>query len=61
MKGNYSEVKRKIQNIKKQAGFYDVVRDIVGFYDGVIWEDYQIKALQRIADAKYIELTKGLE
>lgn len=58
--GNYAEAKTKIQKLTKQAGFYDEVRDIVGFYEGVIWEDYEIKALQRIADARYIEITKGL-
>jgi len=58
--GNYAEAKEKIQKLTKQAGFYDEVRDIVGFHIGTEWEDYEIKALQRIADARYIEITKGL-
>lgn len=59
-RGNYSEAKSKIENLTKQSGFYDAVRDIVGFHEGVEWEDYEIKALQRIADARYIEITKSL-
>ena len=58
--GNYYKAKKAIQNITKQGGFYDAVRDIVGFSDGVFWEDWEIKSLQRIADARYIEITKAL-
>ena len=59
-KGNYYTAKAEIEKINKQGGFYDKVRDIVGFSDGVFWEDWEIKSLQRIADAHYIELTKAL-
>ena len=58
--GNYYTAKAEIEKINKQGGFYDKVRDIVGFSDGVFWEDWEIKSLQRIADARYIELTKAL-
>ena len=58
--GNYYTAKAEIKKINKQGGFYDKVRDIVGFSDGVFWEDWEIKSLQRIADARYIELTKAL-
>lgn len=59
-RGNYYTAKSAIEKIKKQSGFYDVVRDIVGFNEGVEWEDWEIKSLQRIADVRYIELTKAL-
>ena len=59
-KGNYYTAKAEIEKINKQGGFYDKVRDIVGFSDGVFWEDWEIKSLQRVADARYIELTKAL-
>lgn len=58
--GNYYKAKSEIEKIEKQGGFYDVVRDIVGFSEGIEWEDWEIKSLQRIADARYIELTKAL-
>ena len=58
--GNYYKAKEEIEKIEKQSGFYDIVRDIVGFSEGVFWEDWEIKSLQRIADARYIELTKSL-
>lgn len=59
-KGNYYTAKKAIEEIKNQSGFYDVVRDIVGFYNDTDWEDWEIKSLQRIADARYIEITKNL-
>ena len=58
--GNYYTAKAEIEKIDKQGGFYDKVRDIVGFGEGVFWEDWEIKSLQRVADARYIELTKAL-
>lgn len=59
-KGNYYTAKKAIEEIENQSGFYDMVRDIVGFYNGTYWEDWEIKSLQRIADARYIEITKNL-
>lgn len=58
--GNYYEAKAKIEKLDRQGGFYEMVRDIVGFYDGVEWEDWEIKNLQRIADARYTEITAAL-
>lgn len=60
MRGNYYKAKSEIEKIERQSGFYDVVRDIVGFSEGVCWEDWEIKNLQRVADARYTELTKSL-
>lgn len=55
--GNFAVVKGQIEKLDcKKEVFYDEVRTLVGFYDDVFWEDYEIKALQRIADARYSEL-----
>lgn len=55
-RGNFSLVKKSIESLNMKKGFYEEVRRIVGFYDGVEWEDWEIKQLQRIADARYSEL-----
>lgn len=47
---------QKINEITEKEGFYEKVRQIVGYYDGVFWEDWDIKHLQRVADARYREL-----
>ena len=54
--GNYSTAKSKIEKLNTKNNFYEEVRKIVGFYDGVEWEDWEIKSLQRIADARYSEI-----
>ena len=54
--GDFSLAKKNIESISTIKNFYEEVRHIVGFYDGIEWEDYEIKALQRIADAKYAQL-----
>ena len=59
--GNYYTAKSEIEKLDKQADFYGKVRDIVGFNEGVLWEDWEIKSLQRIADARYIEITKSIK
>ena len=55
--GNYYTAKSQIEklNTTKEL-FYDEVRKIVGYYDDIFWEDWDIKNLQRIADARYSEL-----
>ena len=55
-RGNFSLAKKSIESLNIKKGFYEEVRRIVGYYDGVEWEDYEIKQLQRIADARYSEL-----
>ena len=54
--GNYYTAKSKIEKLNTKNNFYEEVRKIVGFYDGVEWEDWEIKSLQRIADARYSEI-----
>lgn len=44
---------KKINELTEVEGFYDRVREIVGYYDDVFWEDWDIKYLQRVADARY--------
>ena len=55
-KGNFTLAKKSIESLNTKKGFYEEVRRIVGFYDGVEWEHYENKQLQRIADARYSEL-----
>ena len=58
-KGNVGIATRQINALTETTGFYDKVREIVGFYDDALWwEDYEIKKLQRIADARYSKLSK---
>jgi len=54
--GNFTLAKKSIESLNTKKGFYEEVRRIVGFYDGIEWEDWEIKQLQRIADARYSEL-----
>ena len=54
--GDFSLAKKSIESLTSKKDFYEQVRRIVGFYDGIEWEDYEIKALQRIADGRYAEL-----
>ena len=54
------EMERKINALTNKETFYEDVRQIVGFYDETVFiEDWDIKRLQRVADARYIELEKG--
>ena len=43
----------KLENIKT---FWEDVKNIVGYYEGVDYKDYEIKELQRIADYRYSQL-----
>ena len=57
MKGNVHTAEMKIKKLTNISSFYDDVREIVGFYDDKIWwEDWDIKHLQRVADARYHEI-----
>ena len=38
--GNYYTAKSKIEKLNTKNNFYEEVRKIVGFYDGVEWEDW---------------------
>ena len=51
------EMEKQIKALNSLDNFYENVRKIVGFYDeDVFIEDWDIKRLQRIADARYEEL-----
>lgn len=54
---NVSELAEKIKALDSLDNFYENVRNIVGYYDDSVFiEDWDIKELQRIADARYEEL-----
>jgi two-component SAPR family response regulator len=51
------EMEQKIEQLTNKETFYEDVRQIVGFYDETVFiEDWDIKRLQRVADARYAEL-----
>lgn len=51
------EMEQKIEQLTNKETFYEDVRQIVGFYDERVFiEDWDIKRLQRVADARYEEL-----
>ena len=50
-------MERKIKELTNVATFYEDVRQIVGYYNpNVFIEDWDIKHLQRVADARYAEI-----
>ena len=56
-RGNVATAERQIKELTNIKTFYDDVRKIVGYYDDSLWwEDWDIKAVQRIADARYHEI-----
>lgn len=50
---NVWTMERKIKELTNKETFYDDVREIVG---KVFIEDWDIKRLQRVADARYAEI-----
>jgi len=55
---NIAKMKAEIKKLTNVDTFYEDARKIVGYYDNVHIEDRDIKCLQRIADARYAELTR---
>lgn len=55
MKANdISRMEKEINTLTNVSSFYDDVRRIVGYHDDNIFiEDWDIKHLQRVADARY--------
>lgn len=50
-------MERKIKELTNVSTFYEDVRQIVGYYNpNVFIEDWDIKHLQRVADARYAEI-----
>ena len=57
MRANVSKMEREIEKLTNKETFYEDVRHIVGYYDERVFiEDWDIKRLQRVADARYLEL-----
>ena len=46
----------KIKKLKNKDTFYEDVKNIIGFYEHIFWEDWNIKTIQRCADACYEKL-----
>lgn len=46
----------KIKKLENKDTFYEDVKNIIGFYEHRFWEDWDIKTIQRYADARYEEL-----
>ena len=54
----YDDVTKFIENATSPVGFYDGIRTILNNVDEAHYpEDWHIKALQRLADAKYAVLS----
>lgn len=51
-----SQMEREIKELTNVETFYDDVREIIGYHKGVFIEDWNIKRLQRVADARYTEI-----
>lgn len=50
-------MEKKINELTNVETFYEDVRQIVGYYNlSVFIEDWDIKHLQRVADARYAEI-----
>lgn len=50
------QMEREINQLTNVDSFYEDVRKIVGYYDGVFIEDWDIKKLQAVADKRYTEI-----
>ena len=54
---NVWTMESKIKKLTNKETFYDDVREIVGYNDPKVFiEDWDIKRLQRVADARYAEI-----
>lgn len=54
---NVAKMERQIKELTNVETFYDDVREIVGYYNPKVFiEDWDIKHLQRVADARYAEI-----
>ena len=54
---NVAKMERQIKELTNIETFYDDVREIVGYYNPKVFiEDWDIKRLQRVADARYAEI-----
>ena len=56
MAKSIKQMEREINQLTNVDSFYEDVRKIVGYYDGVFIEDWNIKKLQAVADKRYTEI-----
>lgn len=50
-------MRKQIKSLDSTEDFYEKVRDIIGYYDGVTLSVHVIKSLQAVADERYEQLT----
>lgn len=54
---NVTKMEKQIKELTNVETFYEDVREIVGYYNPKVFiEDWDIKRLQRVADARYAEI-----
>ena len=54
---NVTKMERQIKELTNVETFYEDVREIIGYYNPKVFiEDWDIKRLQRVADARYAEI-----
>lgn len=56
MAKSIKQMERETNQLTNPTTFYEDVRQIVGYYEGRFIEDWNIKRLQRVADARYAEI-----
>lgn len=57
MAKSIKQMEREINELTNVETFYEDVRKIVGYYNPKVFiEDWDIKRLQRVADARYAEI-----
>lgn len=56
MAKSIKQMEREINQLTNPSTFYEDVRQIVGYYENRVIEDWNIKKLQRVADKRYTEI-----
>lgn len=50
----------KIMELDNINTFWEDVKELIGFYDGKYWEDWEIKRFQATADYRYEQLLENI-
>ena len=45
-----------IKKLNNKETFWEDVKNLIGYYEGTFWEDWDIKSIQRAADSRYMEI-----
>lgn len=51
-----SEALAGIKKLNNKKTFWEDVKNLIGYYEHVFWEDWDIKSIQRAADNRYEEI-----